>query len=577
MERGAALLAAVSAFVGNPQFPVIAATAILVTVGVLWGRRWYLARTNGHAGGVAADAFAVVAPYLVGLLIPGLALFAAGGQPRPWYETAATLLALLALIRLVMFLLRLSLGRSRTIKAWELRATLIVWVLITAEVLGWLDPMIAQLDSIGLTGGKTRITIWSVLKAIATVTVFVVVSVWVARWIDRRINGIQELAPSTRIGIGKFAYAFLIAFGVLFGLQASGVDLTALTVFSGAIGLGLGFGLQAIAANFVSGFVLLIDRSIKPGDVISFTGATGTSTTGFGWVEELRGRHVVIRDRDGVATLVPEPERDHEPAHQLELRPSARAPAPAGAHRLSRRRRTRAGAAAEGRRSSADPARPAGRGTAARVRRLRDGDRAAILDRRSRRGRQQRAFRREPPHLGAVPRTGHHHPAGAARDPHPRGRQVGIHARTARRQAGHTVKRRTGLNVIPGGEYTLSFVRSPGPGGQNVNKVASACELRFHVAATSLLDEGGKQRLRHLAGRRLTRHDEIVIEAHRHRGQDANRRDAIGRLEPLIVQARHVPKPRKKTRPGRAAKARRLAGKRQRKETKRLRGRPGFE
>ncbi|HEU4516858.1 MAG TPA: mechanosensitive ion channel domain-containing protein, partial [Steroidobacteraceae bacterium] len=305
MDRAAALLAAIKAFVGDPQFPVIAGTAILVAAGVLWGRRWYLARTNGNAGSVVAEAFAVVAPYLAGIVILGLALFAAGGKPRPWYETAATLVALLALIRLVTFLLRLSLGKSRSIKTWELRATLIIWAVITAEVLGWLDPVIAELDSIGLTEGKTRITIWSVLKAIATVTVFVVVSVWVARWIDRRISSIKELAPSTRIGIGKFAYAFLIAFGVLFGLQASGVDLTTLTVFSGAIGLGLGFGLQAIAANFVSGFVLLIDRSIKPGDVISFTGTTGTSTTGFGWVEELRGRHVVIRDRDGVATLVP--------------------------------------------------------------------------------------------------------------------------------------------------------------------------------------------------------------------------------------------------------------------------------
>jgi len=305
MDRAAALLAAIKAFVGDPQFPVIAGTAVFLVAGVLWGRRWYLSRTNGNAGGVVADAFAVVAPYLAGLVILGLALFAAGGKPRPWYETAATLVALLALIRLVTFLLRLSLGKSRTIKTWELRVTLIVWAVITAEVLGWLDPVVAELDSIGLTEGKTRITIWSVLKAIATVTVFVVVSVWIARWIDRRITAIKELAPSTRIGIGKFAYAFLIAFGVLFGLQASGVDLTALTVFSGAIGLGLGFGLQAIAANFVSGFVLLIDRSIKPGDVISFTGTTGTSTTGFGWVEELRGRHVVIRDRDGVATLVP--------------------------------------------------------------------------------------------------------------------------------------------------------------------------------------------------------------------------------------------------------------------------------
>ena len=305
MAHAAALYDALLAFVGNPQFPVVAATALLVAAGVLWGRNWYLERTNGHAGGVIVDAFTVVAPYLAGLGIIGLALFAAGGKPRPWYETAATLLAALALIRLVMLLLRVSLGKSRAIKTWELRATLIVWSLVAAETLGLLDPVISSLDSIGLSQGKTRITVWSVMKALATVTIFVVVSVWIARWIDRRVGNIKELAPSTRIGIGKFSYALLIAFGILFGLQASGVALTTLTVFSGAIGLGLGFGLQAVAGNFVSGFVLLVDRSVKPGDVISFTGATGTSTTGFGWVEELRGRHVVIRDRDGVATLVP--------------------------------------------------------------------------------------------------------------------------------------------------------------------------------------------------------------------------------------------------------------------------------
>ena len=92
---------------------------------------------------------------------------------------------------------------------------------------------------------------------------------------------------------------------ILIGLNAAGLDLTTLNVLTGAIGIGLGFGLQSIAANFVSGFVLLMDRSIKPGDVISFTGTTGTATEGFGWVEELRGRYVVVRDRDGVETLVP--------------------------------------------------------------------------------------------------------------------------------------------------------------------------------------------------------------------------------------------------------------------------------
>ena len=137
IERAAAVLTAVRGFVADPQFPAVAVTALLVTAGVLWGRRWYLGRTNGQSHGLLADAFAVVVPYLAGLLILGLALFAAAGEPRPWYETAARLLALLALIRLATFLVRLSLGKSRTIKSWELRVTLVVWAFIAAEVLSF--------------------------------------------------------------------------------------------------------------------------------------------------------------------------------------------------------------------------------------------------------------------------------------------------------------------------------------------------------------------------------------------------------------------------------------------------------
>ena len=146
---------------------------------------------------------------------------------------------------------------------------------------------------------------WSVLKLLFTLTLFVLVAAWISRWLERRLKRLGNLAPSTRIGIAKFSNAFLIGLSVLLGLNAAGVDLTALTVLTGAIGLGLGFGLQSIAANFVSGFVLLMDRSIKPGDVISLSGQSGTSTENFGWVQELRGRYVVVRDRDGVEMLVP--------------------------------------------------------------------------------------------------------------------------------------------------------------------------------------------------------------------------------------------------------------------------------
>ncbi|MBM5811637.1 MAG: aminoacyl-tRNA hydrolase [Gammaproteobacteria bacterium] len=131
--------------------------------------------------------------------------------------------------------------------------------------------------------------------------------------------------------------------------------------------------------------------------------------------------------------------------------------------------------------------------------------------------------------------------------------------------------------AIPPGDYTLSFVRSPGPGGQNVNKVATACELRFPVGAATWLDAAARERLRRLAGRRLTLADEIVIEAHRQRSREGNRRDALDRLEDLIARSLTPPKPRRPTRPSRAVKERRLEQKRHQQRRKRLRGQPALD
>jgi small-conductance mechanosensitive channel len=220
-------------------------------------------------------------------------------------DAAARLIGAYVAVRVIVLLFTASLGNKSWMQHWETRATLVLWLIIAAEYLGWLDPIISTLDSIGMAAGKSRISLWSVLKLLFTLTLFVLVAAWISRWVERRLKRLGNLAPSTRIGIAKFANAFLIGLSMLLGLNAAGVDLTALTVLTGAIGLGLGFGLQSIAANFVSGFVLLMDRSIKPGDVISLSGQSGTSTENFGWVQELRGRYVVVRDRDGVEMLVP--------------------------------------------------------------------------------------------------------------------------------------------------------------------------------------------------------------------------------------------------------------------------------
>ncbi len=218
-------------------------------------------------------------------------------------DLVITLAGLLLLIRVVVYLVRLSLG-NRT-KGWGSTITLVVWVVLALHVLGWFEPLVQALDSVGIKTDKSRITLWSVMKLLFTVGIFILVAVWIARWFEQRLMAMQGLALSMRIGIAKFSQTFLIGLSILLGLNATGLDLTTLNVLTGAVGVGLGFGLQAIVANFISGFVLLMDRSIKPGDVISFTGTPGTSTEGFGWVQELRGRYVVVRDRDGVETLVP--------------------------------------------------------------------------------------------------------------------------------------------------------------------------------------------------------------------------------------------------------------------------------
>ncbi len=251
------------------------------------------------------EALLIVSPHMAALVLVatlGGALHALNA-PSHLVDLAITLAGLLLLIRLGVYVVRLTLG-DRT-KGWGALITFVIWGIFALHVLGWFDPLVQALDSVGIKTARTRITLWSVLKILFTVGAFILIAVWMARWVERRLMAMHGLALGMRIGIAKFSQTFLIALSILLGLNATGLDLTTLNVLTGAVGVGLGFGLQAIVANFISGFVLLMDRSIKPGDVISFTGTTGTSTEGFGWVQELRGRYVVVRDRDGVETLVP--------------------------------------------------------------------------------------------------------------------------------------------------------------------------------------------------------------------------------------------------------------------------------
>jgi small-conductance mechanosensitive channel len=272
-----------------------------------WHKRHGEADTGGTGAGRFLEAGIQVAPFFLALVVLAVVRWTLGSLSMHVVvvNIALQLTIALILVRLVVYALRISLGGESWVSGWENRLTFLLWLFVSFELLGWFNFAESTLDKIDLIPGKAEFSLWTLLKGIVVVSAFVIVTSLVARGVERRIMKAEALAVSTRIGISKFTYFFLVSVGILLGINAAGVDVTTLNVLTGAIGVGLGFGLQAVAGNFVSGFVLLMDKSIKPGDVISFTGHTGTSTENFGWVQELRGRYVVVRDRDGVETLVP--------------------------------------------------------------------------------------------------------------------------------------------------------------------------------------------------------------------------------------------------------------------------------
>ena len=172
------------------------------------------------------------------------------------------------------------------------------WTWVTLSILGITDETRGLLDSIALTIGDTRISAWLILKAMVMLGVLITGARFLSGASSARIRRNEEISPSMQVLAVKFLQVMLYGGAFFLGLKLVGVDLTGLAVLSGAIGVGLGFGLQKVVSNLVSGIIILLDKSIKPGDVISL-GET------FGWIQSLGARYVSVVTRDGKEYLIP--------------------------------------------------------------------------------------------------------------------------------------------------------------------------------------------------------------------------------------------------------------------------------
>ena len=173
-----------------------------------------------------------------------------------------------------------------------------VWTIAALSILRLLDPLVNSLDAINLNLGGLRITPLVIIKA----SVLMVMLVWAAsaaaNFLDKQLRGFADLTPSIQVLLSKLIRIGLLTLAVFIALGSLGIDLSVLAVFTGAVGVGLGFGLQKIVSNLVSGIILLADKSIKPGDVIS----VGEQ---FGWVTTMGARYTAVDTKDGREYLIP--------------------------------------------------------------------------------------------------------------------------------------------------------------------------------------------------------------------------------------------------------------------------------
>jgi small-conductance mechanosensitive channel len=181
---------------------------------------------------------------------------------------------------------------------WSRAVTIVAYSVAALNILGLLDPTLALFDRLAVTLGTLRISLLTILQGVLSLGVLLWAAILLSGILQKHVERLPNLTPSVQVLFGKLLKATLIMLAVVVSLTSVGIDLTAMAVFSGAVGVGIGFGLQKVVSNLISGMILLMDKSIKPGDIIQI-GDT------YGWIASLGARYVSVETRDGTEFLIP--------------------------------------------------------------------------------------------------------------------------------------------------------------------------------------------------------------------------------------------------------------------------------
>ena len=247
---------------------------------------------------VGRDVVAAIQFPLVAVLLILFARLLLDNKDIALLNVMIALLTAAIIIRLVVVMLRQVFAPSGWRDSLIRMIATVIWIGFALYVAGLLPDVIKFMDGLGFSVGKQRISLFLILQGLLSVLVTLLFALWLGRYIETRAMAASDLDINLRVMISKFAQALLVLTAILIALPAVGIDLTVLSLFGGALGVGLGFGLQKIASNYISGFIILMDRSVSLGDLVTIDQQTGQLT-------KMTARYVVVRSLNGIESIVP--------------------------------------------------------------------------------------------------------------------------------------------------------------------------------------------------------------------------------------------------------------------------------